>query len=214
LHRRRRPEKTLEPGGKLRPMSTDSIDSGNPPTSEFGGLDVCRDSSARCSTSLFRLLCDVAADAQLLKPKRPDAAENSENETLTLWSNRPGQNATEANALAILSIWLVGGTVVGMTEHFLGPAWWVWLAAIVATPFLTFLVLQIFGILAALCAGGIRKLGIGGERTSERSVNFVSLSGLTVLAILALSWGGPLFLAAAVPWLLWATLNFFATHHL
>ena len=191
-------------------MNTDSMDSNDVPASEFGGLDQHCDSAARCSTSLFRLLCDVAVDAQLLNTKDAKSSADDSNDTLALWSNRRGQNATEANSLALLSVWLVGGIVAGTLAHFLGRAWWLWPAAIVATPLLTVLALQVYSIVAALCAGGISQLGVTDERTRERSVLFVSLSGLTGLALLAHSWGGPFFLAAAVPWLLWAALNFLA----
>jgi hypothetical protein len=191
-------------------MSTDSIDNNPAPMSEFRGLEKHCDSAARSSTSLFRLLCSVASDARLLDQKEPNSAEAPNNETLTLWSNRHGQNAAEANGLALLSVWLVGGIMLGGMAHFLGKAWWVWPAAIVATPILTFLALQIYGALAALCAAALGKLGVTSDRTREPSVLFVSLSGLTALALLALAWGGPFFLAAAIPWLLWATLNFFA----
>lgn len=186
------------------------MDNDNLPMDEFGGLKEHCDSPARCSTSLFRLLCDVAIDARLLDEKRVNTAGSGENDQLTLWSNRPGQNATEANALALLSVWLVGGLIVGTMVQIPGRAWWGWPVAVITTPLFTFLGLQIYCLLAAVCAGAIGNLGVGSERTRERTVLWVSLSGLTVLAIIAVSWGGPFYLAAAVPWLLWASLNFFA----
>lgn len=178
--------------------------------SELGGLDEHRDSAARSSTSLFRLLSSLAADAQLLDRGEVRTGSSREGEALMLWSNRPGQNATEANFLALLSTWLVGAIMLGATVHFLGRSWWAWPTAILTTPILTFLTLQIFSIIVALFAGGIRKLGVGDGQNRERRVLFVSLFGLTLLALLALSWGGPIYLAAAVPWLLWSALNFFA----
>ena len=191
-------------------MTEHSPGADRPPISEFSGLDEHRSSPARCSTSLFKLLCGVATDARLLEKSGETFASSTSPDRLSLWSNRPGQNAAEANVLALLSVWLVGGTILGSMVPAPGRSWWIWLAAVVATPLLTFIALQLFSFLCALTVVAVSKLGIGGENSRERGVLFLSLSGLTLLALLAAGWGGPWFLAAAVPWLLWAVLNFFA----
>lgn len=176
---------------------------------EFGNLSPDIDSPARCSTSLFRLLCHAAGDAQLLGGAAENsAADEKTKKTLRLWANRSGQNSTETLSLALLAIWLVGGIAIGAMAHYLGRAWWVWLLCIAIVPFMTFIALQCYSFATALAAGALQKLGLTRQTHREATILLLSLLGLTALAVVAVQWKEPLFVAATIPWLLWAGLNF------
>jgi hypothetical protein len=176
---------------------------------EFGSLSPTINSPERCSTSLFRLICHTAEDAQLLGDAADKAAsDETGGKTLKLWANRRGQNATESISLALLSMWLVGGITTGAIVHYFGRAWWVWPLSLAVVPFVTFVALQCYSFASALAAGALQQLGLTKPLHREATILLLSLLGLTALAVVALQWRQPLFVAAAIPWLLWAGLNF------
>jgi len=178
--------------------------------SEFDGLDAELDPPQRCSTSLFTLLSGVAVDATLIKSGPLSRADDERGGTLRLWANRPGQNSTEAFVLAALSFWLISGIAVDLVTGMFGQASWSWPIALVAAPVIAFIGLHLFTLAIALCGTTLLKLGIAGKTPSDSLTSFLSLSGMTLIALIAGQSGHWLQIAAAGPWLLWAALNVLA----
>lgn len=178
--------------------------------SEFNGLDIELDPPRRCSTSFFKLLTSVAVDSTLLQSGDLSEADKNRGGTLRLWANRPGQNGSETVTLALLSFWLTSGITVDLITDRFEECWWSWAIALLLAPVVSFAALHFFTLVVALSETVLRGLGIAQKKSSNSVTLFLSLTGLTATAVLAAISGQWILIAAAAPWLIWATLNFFA----
>jgi len=160
------------------------------------------DSAARSYTSLFVLLGKVS------KGLRRSVGKNAG--SIDYPVNRPGQNSVECYTLAVLAFILVAGFFTVTIGEFMGSQAWSLALALPLGLLLAFVAfhIQFFGF--AFIYHRFQAIYLFPPSAPEQLPAGFYLNFFTLCSLGLVFTGCPALIVIAIPWLLWAGINFIA----
>ncbi|NOY00937.1 MAG: hypothetical protein GXP30_14600 [Verrucomicrobia bacterium] len=159
---------------------------------------IC-DPAARSYTALFVLLTRWSSGASAKEASGIDYPVN-----------RVGQNPVECYTLAALVFFLMTGFFTVLIGDQLGAQLWSTALAIPMASLLTFVVLHLIFLGFALIYHCLKSVYFFSPHAPEQLPAGVYLGFFTLCAVGLVCSGNSELVAVAVPWLIWASLNFVA----
>ncbi len=159
---------------------------------------IC-DSAARSYTALFVWLGEWSNGAKAKQEPGIDYPVN-----------RAGQNSAECYTLAALVFFLMTGFFTVLIGDQMGAQLWAYGLAIPMASLLTFVVLHLLFFGFAFIYHCLKSIHMFSPHAPEQLPVGVYLGFFTLCAVALVFTGDPAFAAVAIPWLIWACLNFVA----